>query len=90
MTPPAVPPSDTGPHDLPLVRFERWNLRYGDRPRIVRPSDDGLKFGQFTGVVQAGSDLISSKTGKFGDNVFSGLASGQVPEHKPYGDTCSL
>ena len=60
------------------------------RPRTARPSDDGLKFSQFAGIVQTCGDLIAGEIREFRDNVFSCLASGQVSEHKAYRNTCSL
>lgn len=36
------------------------------------------------------SDLVAREIGKFRDNVFSGLATGQIPEHKAYRNTCSF
>ena len=64
--------------------------RRGGQPGTAGPSDDGLKFGQFASIVQTCGDLVACEIGKFRDNVFSGFASGQVPEHKSYRNTCSL
>jgi hypothetical protein len=60
------------------------------QPRTAGPSDDGLKFGQFAGIVQTCSDLVAREIGKFRDNIFCCFASGQVPEHKAYRNTCSF
>ena len=90
MIPLAKRPSSARPHDLLLVRFGRWSSRRSDQPRTAKPSDEGLKFVQFAGLVQTRSDLVAREIGKFRDNVFSSFASGQVPEHEAYRNACSL
>ena len=49
----------------------QWSSRHSGQPRTAGPSDDGLKFGQFAGIVQTCSDLVAREIGKFRDNVFS-------------------
>src|SRR5467141_714152 len=90
MIPPVKHLSSVRPHDLLLVWFGWWSSRRSGQPGTAGPLDDGLKFGQFAGIVQTCGDLVACEIGKFRDNVFSGFASGQVPEHKSYRNTCSL
>src|ERR1700730_1938468 len=87
---PAKRPSSAKLHDSLLLRFGQWSSRQSGQPRTAGPSDDGLKFSQFAGIVQACSDLVAREIGKFRDNVFSCFASGQVPEHKAYRNTRSF
>jgi hypothetical protein len=70
--------------------FRQWSSRRSGQPRTAAPSDDGLKLGQFAGIVQTCCDLVAREIGKFRDNVFSRFASCQVPEHKDYRNTCSF
>jgi hypothetical protein len=78
-------PSSARLHDSLLVRFGRWSSRRSGQPRTARPSDDGLKFGQFAGIVQTCSDLVSREIRKFRDNVLSCFTSGQDPSTRPTG-----
>ena len=50
--------SSVRPHGLLLVWFGWLSSRRSGQPRTAGPSDDGLKFGQFSGIVQTCGDLV--------------------------------
>jgi len=62
------------------VEFEtQWSARNR------KASDDGLKFGQFAGIVQTCSDLVAREVGKFRDNVSAVLPAARYPSTRPTG-----
>src|SRR5260370_1674417 len=68
---------------------ERCEVK-GEKSKAAGPSDDGLKFGQFTCIVEARSNLLAGEIGKLSQNVRASFARGQVTQHQAYGNTGSL
>src|SRR5260370_41280774 len=68
---------------------ERCEVK-GEKSKAAGPSDDGLKFGQFTCIVEARSNLLAGEIGKLSQNVRGSFARGQVTQHQADGNTGSL
>src|SRR5260370_40622550 len=68
---------------------ERCEVK-GEKSKAAGPSDDGLKFGQFTRIVEARGNLLAGEIGKLSQNVRASFARGEVTKHQADGNTGSL